>query len=146
MSFQMYQNTSDNRYLNKNITALGAALTCSFKDDTTMENPTIIVSPGAYNPSCNYGYLSDTGRYYYVVDITYSQQRIFIQLKVDVLMSFKDDINKATCTAARSSNKYNTYLNDPRYPHVEFNNPVLKAFPNSFSSKLSAVLTIAGGA
>ena len=140
----MYTNTSDNRYLHKNITLLAEDVPCTFKDDTSAVNPTIIISPDAYNAACNYVYLSDTDRYYFVTDRIFSQQRVGLVLSVDVLMSF----NFANCQviAARSSNKFNTYLNDPRYPHVQFANPVLKAFPNSFNNHLSAVLTIAGGA
>lgn len=145
MSFQMYKNTSDNRYLNKSITALGSALPCSFKDNTTMENPVIFLSPGAYDPDCNYGYLSDTGRYYYVVDVTYSQQRIEVQLKVDVLKSFADEIKAAKCIALRSSNQYNSYLNDERYTQLAYDKPVLHKFDNSFSKNNQFILTIAGG-
>lgn len=150
MSFQMYNNTSDNRYINKSLTALGAALPCSFKDNTTMENPTIILSPGSYNPNCNYGFLSDTGRYYYVVDVTYSQQRIEVSLKVDVLYTFL--INHATntvvsnkCIASRSSNRYNSYLTDDRYPRLQYGNPTLKLFPKGFSKNNCCVMTVAGG-
>lgn len=150
MSFQMYKNTSDNRYINKSLTALGSALPCSFKDDTTIENPVIILSPGAYNPNCNYGYLSDTGRYYYVVDVTYSQQRIEVQLKVDVLNSFLFDHanNKVVdnkCIATRSSNRYNSYLNDDRYPRLQYSNPTLKLFERGFAKTGSCIITIAGG-
>ena len=140
----MYRNTSDNRYLNKTLNMLAENVPCTFKDDTSAVEPTIIISPDAYDAQCNYVYLSDTERYYYVVDRVFSQQRVELKLSVDVRSSF--DFSNCDCIALRSSNKFNTYLNDPRYPHVQFANPVLKAFPNSFNNHLSAVLTIAGGA
>lgn len=145
MSFQMYTNTSDNRVIDKSITAVGSALSCVFKDDTSIMNPVIVVSADAYSSSCNYGYLDDTGRYYYVVDVTYSQQRCYIQLRVDVLMSFKTGIRAAQCIALRSTNKYNSYLNDPLYSRLQYNKPVLKKFDNSFSKNNQFILTIAGG-
>ena len=146
MSFQMYTNTSDNRVINKSLTQIGSALTCTFKDNTSMENPTIIISPDAYSSACNYGYLSDTGRYYYVADVEFSQQRVLLHLKVDVLKSFASEIKNCDCVAYRSSNKYNSYLADELYPRLQYNRPVTKAFPFSFSKKLNCILTIAGGA
>ena len=146
MSLIMYTNTSDNRYLNKNITQIGSsAITCTFKDNTSMENPAIIISPDAYDASCNYVYLTDTSRYYYVVDVEFSQQRVILHLKVDVLMSFAAGIGAANCIALRSTNKYNSYLNDPMYSRLQYNKPVLKKFDNSFSKNNQFILTIAGG-
>lgn len=147
MSLTMYTNASDNRYLSKTLTQIGnTPITCTFKEDTNMEAPAVIISPSAYDPACNYVYLSDTGRYYYVTDVTFSHQRVVLFLKVDVLMSFATSLDNCKCIASRSQNKYNSYLNDERYPALQYNNPVLKKFPNGFNKGLSYVLTIAGGA
>ena len=144
MSFTMYTNTSDNRVIDKSITAVGTALSCTFKDDTSMENPTIIIDAAAYNSSCNYGYLDDTGRYYYVVDVTFSQQRCYLQLKVDVLKSFATDIKNAQCNAQRSSSKYNKYFMDEEVTALNYTESYVKNFPNSLDKTLKYVLVIAG--
>ena len=52
MSLQMYTCTSDNRCIDKSKTAIGSPISCSFKDDTTMENPAVIISPDAYSAAC----------------------------------------------------------------------------------------------
>lgn len=140
----MYRNTSDNRYLNKTLNMLSENVPCTFKDDTSAVEPTIIISPDAYTPACNYVYLSDTDRYYYVVDRVFSQQRVELVLSVDVRMSF--NFSNCKCIANRSSNKYNSYLNDNKYTALQYANPVLKKFSGSFNKKLAYVLTIAGGA
>ena len=139
----MYTNTSDNRYLTKSLTTLASDIPCSFKDDTSGTEPTIIISPDAYNPACNYVYLSDTNRYYYVVDRVFSQQRIELKLSVDVRSSF--DFSNCDCIALRSSNKYNSYLNDAKYSQLAYNRPVLHKFDNSFSKNNQFILSIAGG-
>ena len=144
MSFTMYTNTSDNRVIDKSITAVGTALSCTFKDDTSMENPTIIIDAAAYNSSCNYGYLDDTGRYYYVVDVTFSQQRCYLQLKVDVLKSFASEIKLCNCFARRSASDYNMYLDDPDYTRLQYSNVFTKAFPSGFSKALNYVLIVGG--
>lgn len=145
MSLQMYTNTSDNNHITKTITTIGTAITCDFKDDTSLETPAVIISPAAYSSACNYVYLSDTGRYYYVTDVTFSHQRVILYLKVDVLMSFASSIKASKCVAYRSTNKYQSYLADDLYPRLQYNKPVTKAFPFSFSKKLNYILTIAGG-
>lgn len=143
MTATLYVNTSDNKYLSKTISSLGA-VTIQLKEDTDLINPVIILENSGAVQGANYVYIDEFQRYYYIVDKVFSHQRMELSLKVDVLMSF----NFANCNviAMRSSNKYNTYLNDPKYPHVQFTNPVIKAFPKSFNNHLSAVLTIAGGA
>ena len=138
----MYRNTSDNRYLNKTLNMLAENVPCDFKDDTSAVEPTIIISPDAYNPQCNYVYLSDTDRYYYVADRIFSQQRVELKLSIDVRMSF--NFSNCDCIALRSSNKYNMYLDDNEYARLQYNEVYTKPFPNAFSKTLNYILMIAG--
>lgn len=140
----MYKNTSDNRVINKNITALAANIPCSFKNDVNAMSPIIIISPDAYNSACNYVYLSDTNRYYDVVDVIFSQQRVELVLSCDVLMSFKDDIKKASAVCVRSSNRFNNYFQDNQTTILTYNNYYIKKFPQSFSKTLSNILVLGG--
>lgn len=133
------------RYLTKTKTKI-SDVTITLKDDTNRATPTIILSNSSYDSRCNYVYIDTFDRYYAVTDVTYSQQKYYLTLQRDAKASFVTDLKKCECYAVRSSNKFNTYLNDPRYPHLQFTNPVIKKFPNSFNNHLSAVLTIAGGA
>lgn len=138
----MYRNTSDNRYLNKTLNMLAENVPCTFKDDTSAVEPTIIISPDAYTPACNYVYLSDTDRYYYVADRVFSQQRVELKLSIDVRMSF--NFSNCDCIALRSSNKYNMYLDDNEYARLQYNEVYTKPFPNAFSKTLNYILMIAG--
>lgn len=138
----MYRNTSDNRYLNKTLNILAENVPCTFKDDTSAVEPTIIISPDAYTPACNYVYLSDTDRYYYVADRVFSQQRVELKLSIDVRMSF--NFSNCDCIALRSSNKYNMYLDDNEYARLQYNEVYTKPFPNAFSKELNYILLIAG--
>ena len=141
---KLYTNTSDNRYITKSITQVGTDLSCSFKENTTQEDPVIIISPTAYSHSANYCYISDTGRYYYITNVTFSQQRCYLHLKVDVLMSFGAAIKLCNCIATRSNSKYNMYLNDNKYDRLEYSNVFTKPFPNGFSKNLEYVLIVGG--
>lgn len=144
MTIQMYTNNSDNRAVNKSITAIGSAITCVFKDNTTLENPTVIISPSAFSQSCNYVYIDTLGRYYYVTDVEYSQQKCYLKLAVDVLMSFAADIKKANAVCVRSSNRFNNYFQDNQTTVLTYNNYYIKKFPSGFSKTLSNILVLGG--
>ena len=112
MDIILYNNTDDNRKLNKSPTAI-KTISVRLKDDTDIMHP-IIELDGANLPlTANYCYIAAFNRYYYI-----NQQGIkigrdlVITLSVDVLMSFKDVINNSVVVARRSGNKYNKMLPD----------------------------------
>lgn len=131
MTIITYHNASEEHVLNKQITQVNATTSAIFKDDTNMVNPTIIIS-SLMSKNFNYVYISETDRYYYVTDMTYSQQRTFITLAVDVLMSFKDAIKEMTVIANRSSSTYNVYQKDDTIPFLNKNKVVTQPFPSGF--------------
>lgn len=131
MTIITYHNASEEHVLNKQITQVNATTSAIFKDDTNMVNPTIIIS-SLMSKNFNYVYISETDRYYYVTDMTYSQHRTFITLAVDVLMSFKDAIKEMTVIANRSSSTYNVYQKDDTIPFLNKNKVVTQPFPSGF--------------
>ena len=143
MTVNFYKNTSDNRYLHKTLETIAENIPCTFKQDTSMIEPTIIISPNNYNKNCNYVYISETDRYYFVRDRIFSQQRIEILLSVDVRSSF--NFSNCNCIAKRSTNKYNAYLNDTQYQRLQYSKYALQKFPKGFSKLTKFILTIAGG-
>ncbi len=144
MTATLYVNTSDNRYLSKSISSQGS-VPAVLKEDTDLMQPVIILENSAQVQQANYVYLDDFGRYYYIEDKTFSHQRMYLSLRVDVLMSFAAGINNCDCIALRSTNKYNSYLNDAKYSQLAYNRPVIHKFDNSFSKNNQFILSIAGG-
>lgn len=110
-----YKLTLDKRYLNKEggMTQVGNSLQCNFKDDTELMNPTLILSNFDIN-AVNYFYIPTLKRYYYVVPdgVTFSKPYYYVKLHVDVLMSFKEDINKTEVIADRSKSLWDMYIQD----------------------------------
>lgn len=146
MVIKLYNNKSDNRCITKSITLLGEAA-ITLKEDTNLLNPTIKISTSSNVLAANYAYIPDFDRYYYIAEKEYSQQHMFLYLKCDVLMSHATAIKACTCTARRSSSKYNSYINDPDYPQLAYTQPVTVTFPDPpFTKTWSLVVTIAGGA
>lgn len=116
MQVTLYNNSSDPRYLNKDITEL-KTVQCKLLEPTDHLEPSLTLEKDSYVLQANYMYIPDFGRYYYIIDIIYeTNNRIRVNTMVDVLMSYKDQLKNSSFIITRSSMKevYNLYLNDPR--------------------------------
>lgn len=110
----LYENKSDNLVLDKTINQRGSALTLHFKDDSEVINPTIYISRNTNMINCNYIYIQDLHRYYYINKIDLSTQCYIVHCHVDVLMSYRTMILKQKAVIRRNANRYNLYLPDDR--------------------------------
>lgn len=82
--------------------------------DTSIINPVFRVKTVPTNT--NYLYVNDTGRYYYIDDMVYSNQCILLYCTIDVLYTYRDDIINSTQLVARNENDYNDSLPDNFLP------------------------------
>lgn len=127
MNMILYNNKSDNRTLNKDITEV-STVSMTLKDGNNIMSPVIILSADYLPPAANYAFISALSRYYYI-----TAQRILpgnqleISLKVDVLMSHKELIKSAQVVAKRSTNLPNKRLPD-NIPILANRNIIYKAF------------------
>ena len=100
MTINFYNSSEDVNVFPKSPTATFSA-SGVLKDDTSMTNPVIVLE---YNPeisNSNYFYLSDFERFYYITGVEFSQKRMFVTGKVDVLNSFASDILNLDAYVAR---------------------------------------------
>ena len=112
----LYKNRADNRKLNKSsklskIKTLDAHL----KDDTSIIEPTLVCSllSHAKLRECNYLYIPDFDRYYFINNIIEKTGRVFeIACHIDVLQTYKDDIKAITALILRQENVYHPYIED----------------------------------
>ena len=148
MVAKLYDNRSRRNILIKNISQVGSDLTVQIKEDSSVVNPTIILKSGVNSLKFNYVYLEDFRRYYYVTNITASQQRFFVDLEVDPLMSFANEIMLCNCILDRQthSDKYDLYIQDNELPkrvydYVDTNTPNVTNKLNSGS----IILAVNGG-
>ena len=142
MTITLYNNQSDNRVINKDITEIHQ-LSAVLKDDTNLLDPVFIIS-GSENIT-NVNYVHANGKYYYVLDITFSQQRYYLRCHVDVLMTYKNYLLAKQCIVKRSTTSFNTYQIDSDLPQDNQNVITTLPFPNGFEGE-SLILTVAGGA
>ena len=91
MKITFYKNISSDNTINKTLSLVHDAIECIVKQPISIINSIITIEYNSdINKNCNYVYIEDFNRYYYVTDmqpLTCSQLQI--ELKVDVLMRFK---------------------------------------------------------
>lgn len=90
MNILLYKTTNANNDLNKTISDK-VELVGALRDASSIIAPSILIQS---NPiGYNYAYIPEFGRYYYIKNITaFRKGAYIIDLKCDVLMSFKDEI------------------------------------------------------
>lgn len=91
MNLRLCVNNSEKNKINKDLTT-GATLSGTLRNESNVVNPSIVINID--NPTIyNYAYIEDFGRYYFITDYISLRTGIWqINLKSDVLMSFKDSI------------------------------------------------------
>lgn len=143
----LYTCNSDTRKVNKSLTELARA-NITYKHDTNLTSPDVVITSSIESRSTNYVYLSDFDRYYFVKDRTFTQgTHIILHLDADDLYNaYNRGLRNCKCIANRSSNKFNTFLNDGEYPELSYKQPVTKPFSKTpFVKEWSTILTVAGG-
>lgn len=136
MKLYLYRNVADKRYLSKTfengfLTPLyndgessDGAVDCAILDDTSIIDPTFVISRKHYWKKCNYVWSEDTLRYYYVTDVVLSKDKVLMTCHVDVINTFKSAIAKKNVIIKRASKwnpntgapyNYNKYLNDDKF-------------------------------
>lgn len=89
MTAILYNNVSDSREINKNITEI-STIDLTLYLDTNVLNPVFKIK--TFNNSGNYLYVPALNRYYYINNYTLSNQCVYLHCSVDVLMSYKNAI------------------------------------------------------
>lgn len=143
MNIILYNNSSDDNVISKNISAIKSVSATGFNASSVM-NPEILLAYDSAIFSANYMYIDTYARYYYITDITVIDgHRVQVTGRVDVLMSF--DVKSIECIAGRQSGAFNLYIPDPKITRVAYDRVQLKTFPNNpFTSNRTIILAVAG--
>lgn len=149
MSFPiiLYNNKDAINVVNKELEEI-KTLIGTMRDGSSILDPVILLEEqvSLVTPSCNYLYIAQFGRYYYVTNIVSSYNNLCeIHCHVDVLMSFSSQIKAQTAVVARQEGKYNMMLDDGFF--MCYQNPKLqtKLFSNATPFETQEfVLVVAG--
>lgn len=141
-SIDLMTNSSDTNVLNKN-TSLLSTVTGTLKNRTSIINPVIQIQ-GSVPSNCNYMYISQFGRYYYVDDITSISNDIFeISAHVDVLKTYANQIRSCRGIIARQQNNWNLYVDDGAFKTYQNEIILVQNFPQGLYSN-EFILAVAG--
>lgn len=148
MNIKLCSSTSEIVAINKDISIIDD-VSATIKGALSVENPVLILQyKSDIQPNVNYVYIQEYNRYYFVTDIiNLTGGRYEIHCKVDVLMSFKDDILNLSCIVDKQSSKDNAnmYLDDGSFvvQSKEFVDTI--DFPRGFNDNGEFILITAGG-
>ena len=145
MNIQLCSNTSEKNKINKNITS-GITLSGALRNESNVVNPSIIINID--NPTIyNYAFIPDFNRYYFITDYISLRTGVWqINLKSDVLMSFKDSIlsSEVLINKTETTGK-NNYLSGSNWVNNCKTKTDILTFPNGLLNDGKYILITAGG-
>lgn len=143
MTITLYQTKSDKKRASKDLTLLVTLDNARLYDTFDVLHPRLKVSRETFDSikSCNYAYIPDFGRYYFVkyeIDSNF----VLLNCEVDVRTSYKEGIRGLTCTVTRNENLKNGYLHDSNYNVYAYEQVVCKMFPNAINQDSIILMTV----
>lgn len=148
MTIIFYNNCSERNVINKMIDTLTAlTLTGELRKSTSVKNPVIVVETTDAIIGYNYCFITEFARYYFITDIKSVRNGLWeISMRVDVLMSFQNDILSSEAiidheTAPDNSN----YLNSEIWDSTVKDKTDIINFNNGLSETGGYILITAGG-
>ena len=148
MSFAiiLQTNTSPANFLDKEIIDVATA-TGTLRSGTSIVSPAIIIDSQLSEDlisRVNYMYIQEFKRYYYVNEITVTQNHLWrISAHVDVLMSFKEQIRANQGIVCKQRDKWDLYLDDGTFRSDQDPLIQIKTMPSGFDT-YEWVLAVAG--
>ena len=134
MTIKLYINRSDKNVLDKNLTQVGSDITGTLRDDCSVVDPVIKIEGLAPNlTGVNYAYITEFNRYYYINNIVCSGPFFELNMHVDVLKTYAQEIRENKAVISRQQNKYNLYLQDGVFKTSAFPHIQVAQFPTGFS-------------
>ena len=145
MDVIFYYNLSDDRKINKELVG-GSTYSGQARDEVDVMNPTILFDVSDVL-RYNYAYIPQFQRYYEVVNRNSFREGLFeITFSVDVLMSFKNDINNLNVVVDKQSDFEigNEYIDDGSLVSENVMFQKIYEFPNGFNDTAEYILITAG--
>lgn len=95
MELGLFYITDPINKMNKELTRLGTRV-IRMKQDENIRSPKIIILNDKNLNNCNYAFIDVLKRYYFITNKRYlNNNHVELSLKTDVLMTYKNDINKS---------------------------------------------------
>lgn len=111
VSLTLYNNSSAPNVVHKSITQL-TSMSGDLIEDVNVQNVVIHIPYFENFASCNYAYIPEFKRYYYVKVDVLNGERLKLTMRSDPLMSFYNQYKNSQCIARRSSSNFNVEIAD----------------------------------
>lgn len=144
MTIKLYKTPSE---VNKVTKVLNdeLSLTGELRESSSVITPIIKIEEDDLT-DYNYAYIPEFGRYYFITNITSVRNGLWeLAMRVDVLMTYADEIKANTAVIARNSNLWNLYYQDEQFKILNYETIQTKAFGVSLNPSSQIVLICAGG-
>lgn len=143
MIVTLYNNASDDIALDKTLTQIAQAEGVLHNKKNSMDM-TIRLPGDQYNNvvAANYVYLDTYGRYYFRDSFDIENNTVTVNLREDVLSTFKAGIRANNCTVLRNASLSNAYMLDDKYRVLGYRNIVTKEFPSGFENDTIILMTV----
>ena len=144
MDIKLCTNNSEKNKISKDITE-GITLSGTLRNVSNVVTPTIMLNID--NPTIyNYAYISDFHRYYFITDYISIRTGLWqLNLKSDVLMSFKDSILASRVLVNKSESSGNSYLLGTNWVTSCKTKTDIVSFNNGLLNEGQFILITAGG-
>ena len=143
MKITLYNTTSENNRLNKNLTKILDIENAKVMNTSNLLNLQIFIKRDLVSDFNNINYLYiDSYKRYYFVDVTIENGFLVLNCSIDVLMTYKSAILNLTATITRNENLKNGYLEDKNYNIMSYENIVCKTFPNGLTNDSIILMTV----
>lgn len=144
MTIRLYKTPSEVNKVNKVLND-ELELTGELRESSSVITPIIKIEDDDLT-DYNYAYIPEFGRYYFITNITSIRNNLWeVAMRVDVLMTYADEIKANTAVIARNSNLYNLYYQDEQFKILNYETIQTKAFGVSLNPSSQIVLICAGG-
>ena len=142
----LYNVGEDPKKVHKGVGVVKASLQVDILPDCSLTRPKLKISASnMLISSCNYFYLNDFNRYYYIEDAVLLQHGVYeITGRVDPLKSFEGGIGGLTALVLRNEFEYNgDIVDDEITPRIK--RQITKKVIGNVGKSVNIVITVAGG-
>ena len=120
------------------------------RDESSVVDPVILIetsNPVKFNISdltaSNYAYISEFSRYYYIRNWEAVRTGLWrCTMHTDVLKTFSEGILGSPCVVAKSTNRFNLFLNDGQYKCYQDEYVSVQKFPHGFNDEQDTYILI----
>lgn len=149
MTITFYKTTSEPNRVDKSLTSLGNTeiIVGYGGKDLDKINPfvRVKVETADFDKNCNYAYIDEFSRYYFVESVTIVDGGLFeLRLHVDVLYTYKTAIGTSDALVVRSGNTNNKYIVDALKPIGNKSTIQLYEFAQGFNRSTDTVIVTYG--